>query len=107
MQSVEMYFNKTINKFRRLKQDTFLLIDDIPLLSPIEIDNRCNALTTLQQEITDDNDQLCLLMEDIGPDILETSYIGEYQRAMDKSIHACDSLRLEMRLHRCRMQAMS
>lgn len=107
MQTVEMYFYNTIEKYRQLKQDTFLLIDDIPILSPIELGSRCGMLTTLQREIADDNEQLCLLMEDIGPEILETAYIGEYQRAMDKSIRACDSLRAEMRVHRDRMHALS
>jgi hypothetical protein len=107
MQTVEMYFNDTIEKYRQLKQDTFLLIADIPMLSPIEIGSRCGALTMLQREIADDNEQLCLLMEDIGPEILETAYIGEYQRAMDKSIRACDSLQAEMRVHRDRIHCLS
>lgn len=104
MQSLEMYFNDTIEKYRQLKQNAFTLVADIPLLSPPEIGSRCRALTTLQREIANDNDQLCLLIKDIGPEILDASYLGEYQRAMDKSILACDTLQAEMLLYRNKMK---
>ncbi len=106
MQTVEMYFNEKIEEYRRFKQDTFTLIEDIRLLSPIELGNRCDALATQKQEIIHDHAHLCLIMEDIGPEILNTSYIGEYQRALDKSILACDMLQAEIHSYKNRMQAL-
>jgi hypothetical protein len=106
MQTVEMYFNEKIEKYRQLKQDTFILIEDIPLLSPIELGNRCDALSTQQREIIQDHEHLCLIMEDIGPEILNTAYIGEYQRALDKSILACDILHAEIHSYKNRMHAL-
>ncbi len=96
MQTVETYFNDTIEKYRQLKQTADLLIQSIPLLSPIEIENRCNELHLVQKEIYKDHSRLCLIMEGIGPEILNTSYIGEYQRAMDRAILACDTLQAEL-----------
>ncbi|MBV5329161.1 MAG: hypothetical protein JZU65_16300 [Chlorobium sp.] len=107
MRSVEQYFNDTIEKYSQLKQATLTLVEAIHGLSPIEIENRCNALTTLQRELAVDNDQLNLLMEDIGPEILNNSYLGEYQRAMDKSILAYDTLQAAMHIYRNRICVLS
>lgn len=102
MQTVAMYFIDTIEKYRQLQQAADLLITALPGLSPAELGNRCDQLTTLQRAITVDNDRLCLLMEEIGPEILDTAEVGQYQRAMDSSILACDSLRQEIFLYRHR-----
>jgi len=102
MQTVAIYFNDTIEKYRQLQQATNLLIAAIPRLSPGAIGSRCEHLNTLQRAIAADNHQLCLLMEEIGPVILDTAEVGEYQRAMDRSILACDSLRQEIYLYRDR-----
>ena len=107
MQTVEMYFNEKIEQYRQLKNDTFILIEDIPLLSPVELGNRCDALSTQQQKIVHDHEHLCLVMEDIGPEILNTSYIGEYQRALDKSILAYDILQTEIYSYRNKLQALA
>lgn len=102
MQTVALSFTDAIEKYTQLQQATDLLIVAIPGLSPGEIGSRCEHLTTLQRAITAENDRLCLLMEAIGPEILDTAEVGEYQRAMDRSILACDSLRQEILLHRHR-----
>jgi len=107
MRSVEQYFNDTIEKYRQLKQATLTLVAAIHSLSPIEIENCCNALTALQRELAVDNDQLSSLMEDIGPEILNSSYLGEYQRAMDKSILACDTLQAAMDIYKNSMYVLS
>jgi len=102
MQTMALYFNETIEKYRQLQQAADLLTTALPGLSPAEINSRCEHLTALQRVITADNDRLCQLMEEIGPEILDTAEVGEYQRAMDTSILACDSLRQEIFLHRQR-----
>ena len=106
MQTVEMYFTEKIEEYRQLKQDTCSLIEDIPLLSPLELGNRCDALAMQQREIIHDHEHICLIMEEIGPEILNTSYIGEYQRALDKSILACDMLQVEIHSYKNRMYAL-
>lgn len=100
MQTVAIYLTDTIKKYLQFQQATDRLRAALPGLSPGEINSRCQHLTTLQRAITADNDQLCLLMEEVGPEILDTAEVGEYQRAMDRSILACESLRQEILLHR-------
>ena len=96
MQSVEMYFNKAIQKHSLFKQAATLLILEIPGLTPNDIHNRCTDLTIMQRELTDNKDHLFDLMEFWGPGILDTAFIGEFQRALEKSILTCDSLYSEV-----------
>ncbi len=96
MQSVEMYFNDMIAKHNLFKQTASLLIQEVPSLTPNDINHRCESLSTLRKELAEDNDQLSIRMEFMGPGILDTSYIGEFQRALDKSILTCDSLYAEL-----------
>lgn len=92
MQSVEMYFNDTIAKHSLFKQAASLLIQEVPALTPIELQHRCADLTSMRRDISENSDQLFILMEFMGRGILDTTYIGEFQRALDASIHTCDSL---------------
>lgn len=92
MQTVEMYFNDTIEKYSLFKQAAVSLIQEIPSLSPELISNRCDDLTAMHHELTVNKEQFFIIMEFMGPGILETSHIGEFQRALDKSILACDNL---------------
>jgi len=46
-------------------------------------------------------------MEFMGSTILDTSYVGEFQRALDKSIVTCDSLHAELTLYRNTLAACS
>jgi hypothetical protein len=100
MQTVEMYAREKIEKYQHFNATTALLIEEIPLLSPSELQNRCADLVLLQRELTDNNDFLCHTLEWVGPDILNTSYIGELQRAIDKSVLASASLYTELLAYR-------
>ncbi len=92
MQTIEMCFNNTIEKHSIFKQAATSLIQEISTLSPAEIDHRCQELEILYNDLTSNKEYLFTLMEFIGPGILDTSYIGEFQRAVDKSIATCDNL---------------
>jgi hypothetical protein len=96
MQSVEMYFNDMIAKHNLFKQAATLLIQEVPSLAPQDIHHRCEDLSILRKELTENNDQLAILMEFMGPGLLSTSYLGEFQRALDKSLLTCNSLYAEL-----------
>lgn len=96
MQSIEMYFNDTIAKFDLFIQAATLLIHAVPSLTPKDIHRRCETLSSLRKELTENYDQLTILMEFMGPGILDTSSVGEFQRILDKSILACDTLYAEI-----------
>ena len=92
MQSVEMYFNDTIAKYNLFKQAVCVLIQESSSLSPFCIDQRCQKLAVMHHDLQKDKEQLFVIMEFFGPGILETSFIGELQRALSASILACDTL---------------
>ncbi len=100
MQTVEMYFNDTITKYSLFKQAASLLIQEVSSLTPIEIQHRCAELSTLRQDLSENSDQLFILMEFMGRGILDTSYVGEFQRALDTSILTCDSLYAEILVYK-------
>lgn len=100
MQSIEMYFNDTIAKYSLFKQAATVLIQEIPSLQPLDLFHRCEDLSALHQEITQEKEQLFIRMEFMGSGILDTSYIGEFQRALDKSILACDTLHAEITIYK-------
>lgn len=96
MKTVEMHFNDTIAEYSLFKNAATSLIQDIPSLTPNEINQRCAELSSIIRAITDNKNHLFDLMEFMGPGILDTSYIGEFQRALDKSILTCDTLYAEI-----------
>lgn len=100
MQTIEIYFADAIEKHGLFKEAAASLIQEISSLTPGAIDRRCKELTGLNQELLADKNHLCALMEFIGPGILDTSYVGEFQRALDKSIAVCDELYKEIHIYR-------
>jgi hypothetical protein len=92
MQSVEWHFADTIEKLGVLTLAATTLVEEIPSLSPGDVQQRCETLLTMQQKMTEDKEQFFAIMEFVGSGILDTSYIGEFQRALDKSVLACDTL---------------
>lgn len=92
MHSVEWHFADTIEKLGVLTLAATDLIEEIPSLSPQDVQLRCEILLDMQQNLNEDKEQFFAIMEFVGPGILDTSYIGEFQRALDKSILACDTL---------------
>ena len=100
MQTVEMHFSDAIQKNTLFEKAAALFIEEIPSLTPDDVYHRCRKLRTLQQELTDKQNHLFDLMEFIGPEILERSFIGEFQRALKQSISTCDTLHAEILQYR-------
>ena len=96
MQTIEMYFNDTIAKYSLFKQAAISLVQEIPAMTPDDIFRRCENLSALRTEATQDKDQFFIIMEFMGPGILDSSFIGEFQRVLDTSILACDTLYTEI-----------
>jgi hypothetical protein len=100
MQTIEMCFNNTIEKHSIFKQAAQSLKNEIPSLAPHEIDRRCRELEILHKDVISNKEYLFTLMEFMGPDILDTAYIGEFQQALDKSIAVCNDLYKEILVYR-------
>ena len=100
MLNVEIRFNDTIAKYNLFQQAAVALMQEIHSLSPEMIYHRCERLTAMHHEMMENKEQLFSMMEFFGPGILETSYIGDFQRALDKSITACEALYQEILAYR-------
>lgn len=98
--TVEQFFNETIAKYSCFTAAAALLTVEMASLTPTQIQTRCAALTSLQQEMTDTSHQLCFIMESMGPKILDIAYTGALQRAIDKSVLVCAPLQAEMIVYR-------
>jgi hypothetical protein len=92
MESVEWYFNDSIEKLDVFTLAAAALVKEIPLLPPGDVQQRCAALINIQQKLSQDKELFFAIIEFVGPGVLDTSCIGEFQRALDKSILTCDIL---------------
>jgi hypothetical protein len=100
MKTVEMLFNETIADYSLFKHAAASLIQEIPSLTPNDINHRCAELSSMIRAITDNKSHLFDLMEFIGPGVLDTSCVGEFQRILDKSILACDTLYADLLVYK-------
>ncbi|MFH0781246.1 MAG: hypothetical protein V2B20_04735 [Pseudomonadota bacterium] len=100
MQSANMYFFNTIEQCNLFRQAATSIIEGIHTLTPDDIYQRCEKLSTILKEITENKEQFFTVLEFFGPGVLDTSSIGEFQRALDKSILACDSLYAEILIYK-------
>ena len=96
MQSVEMYFNETIEKYNIFRHAMDTLTLRVHSLTADDINKRCEMLSTMLKELTENKEQFFAILEFSGPGILDTSHIGEFQRALDQSIVAGNALHVEM-----------
>jgi hypothetical protein len=92
MESVEWYFADSIEKLDVFILAAATLVDELPSLQANDIQQRCEALIGIQEKLSQDKEFFFTLIEFLGPGVLSTTYIGEFQRALDKSILTCDIL---------------
>jgi hypothetical protein len=97
MKTVEEYFQSSIAQYQLLEQETSKLADELASLAPEEILARCIHIQEMQKQIAEDDHRLIELIKFVGPDVLDTPSIGEYQRALERAIKASD--RVSARAH--------
>lgn len=95
MKTTEDLFRESIDQYKILIADAYDLSKIITDLSPDEILNRCENLQKQQNEQLIIDKFIIEIMVDSGAQILETPYIGEYQRILDKAMQACDDVALK------------
>jgi hypothetical protein len=95
MKTTEELFRGSINKYKILITEASELSKSIATLSPDEIMERCGNLQKQQNQQVEIDKFIVEIMVDCGPRILETPYIGEYQRILDKAMQACDEVALK------------
>lgn len=100
MLNVELYFNTLIAKHNVFKQAALVLLQDVQTLTPEQVCRRSEELASMHRGLIEDKEQFFTIVEFFGPGILDTAYIGDFQRALDKSVAACEALYQEIIVYR-------
>ncbi|MBL4902508.1 hypothetical protein JYT85_00405 [Desulfocapsa sp. AH-315-G09] len=95
MKTTEDLFRDSINQYKTLITDASALSEIIPNLSPDEILHRCKDLKKQQHEQLLIDNFIVEIMVTSGPQILETPYIGEYQRILNEAMTAFDAVAVQ------------
>ncbi len=104
MKTAENIFRESIDQYKALITDASDFNKIIENLSPEEILQRCEILQKQQNEQAKIDKFIIEIMLDFGPRILETPYIGEYQKILDKAMQACDEVAWKAQAIRTRLQ---
>ena len=92
MKTTEKLFRESIDHYNLLIIAAENLNKKMATLSPNDILHCCHKLQKQQKQQAKTDLFIIDVMLDSGPDILQETYIGEYQRILQKAIHQCDEL---------------
>jgi len=92
MKTTEQLFHESINHYRNLILKTSELYENMATLSPDVILKRCKEIQSLQKEQGEMDKFITDVMLDIGPQILEAPYVGEYQRILNETKKSTDKV---------------
>ena len=92
----ELSFRNAIGRYFLLDQAASSLIVDMAALSPEQILLRTNQVSSMQQDLVRQDDQLISILMLAGPEILNADFIKAYQQILAKVIMSCDQIREQM-----------
>ncbi len=92
MKTPEDLFHESILYYQKLIRNATDLSDRISDLSPEEILEKCKQLQGQRKKQMANDAFIIEIMSDTGSEILNESFVGEYQRTLDKAIHAYDKV---------------
>ena len=92
MKTPEELFHESISHYQNLILKTIELCENMVTLSPGVILERCKEIQSLQKEQGEMDKFITDVMLDIGPQILEAPYVGEYQRILDETKKSTDKV---------------
>ena len=100
MKSLEKWLKESTQKYNTLSAKNQELAEQMSDLTPEEILTFCQEIQTLQESIAESDEKMYELMNFAGPESLDLSETGEYQRALDKAIRASDHVASKARLYK-------
>ncbi|MCK5664472.1 MAG: hypothetical protein KAI17_13365 [Thiotrichaceae bacterium] len=104
MKTTDDLFQESIDQYKSLLTDASDLSKSMTELSLDEVLHRCNNLQERHNKQIKIDAFLIDVMLETGPEILNTPYIGEYQRILDMAILACDEVSMKAKAIRSTMQ---
>ncbi len=90
MKTLENWFSESIEQYSIFTSKTVELKENMESLPLDEIEQRCSTIKRIQEEISGRDRKLHDIMAFIGPEALQNSLTGEYQRALDLAISETD-----------------
>ena len=89
---VEHSFLQAIERYTLLDRTASSLADELVSLSPSQILLRSNQLARMQQDLTDQDDQLIAILTLAGSEIIDAPFVQAYREILTKVILACDQI---------------
>ena len=96
MKTVNTWFSESIERYKKLTEETSELKENILSLPMDEILQRCASIKKLQESFVDRDEKLHEIMSFIGSDILENPLVGKYQAALDEAIRETDQIAIKI-----------
>jgi len=100
MKTPEELFQGSIDHYQQLIRQTSELHDNMAALSPDTILERCQQARKLLQDQAEVDKFIIDVMMDIGPQILDSPFVGEYQRVLAEAKQASDKVASKARVLR-------
>jgi uncharacterized protein (DUF1778 family) len=88
----ELSFRNAITRYTLLDQAASSLIADLTDLSPQQLLQRSSQVSSMQQDLTLQDDQLISILILAGPEILNADFIKAYREILAKVLLTCDRL---------------
>ncbi|KAF0188180.1 MAG: hypothetical protein FD168_1884 [Desulfobulbaceae bacterium] len=92
----ELSFRNAIGRYSLLDQAAASLIVDMAALSPEQLLLRTSQVSSMQQDLVIQDDQLISILMLAGPEILNADFIKAYRLILTKVIMSCDQIREQM-----------
>ena len=92
----ELSFRNAIGRYSLLDQAASSLIVDMAALSPDQLLLRTSQVSSMQQDLVRQDDQLISILMLAGPEILDADFIKAYQQILAKVIMSCEQIREQM-----------
>ncbi len=92
MKTTEDLFRESTEQYQQLIQNIADLSSHMASSTPEEILKHCEELQEMQKKQAKLDKFIVEIMNDLGPQILETPYVGEYQRMLDNALQSCNEV---------------
>jgi hypothetical protein len=92
----ELSFRNAIGRYSLLDQAAASLIVDMAALTPEQLLLRTSQVSSMQQDLVIQDDQLISILMLAGPEILNADFIKAYRLILTKVIMSCDQIREQM-----------
>lgn len=103
MDTIDKWFNESIEQYEKFIAITVDLRENIDSLALDEILQRCASIKEVQQGINTRDVNLHTIMDFVGPEVLDNPLTGDYQRTLDSAIRVTDRVASKLQSRKLRL----